>query len=109
MAQNPAAFAQMDTSSIQNLLRALSTVMDAAAFNIADKQQLTALVQSQDEDEELGAPKVANYKSQSGSIVDVLEDLKEKAETKLDTVRKEYVQTKHNYNMMESSLESWSK
>jgi chromosome segregation ATPase len=106
MAKNPAAFAQMDTSSIQNLLRALSTVMDAAAFNIADKQQLTALVQSQDEDEELGAPKVANYKSQSGSIVDVLEDLKEKAETKLDTVRKEYVQTKHNYNMMESSLES---
>jgi len=48
MAKNPAAFAQMDTSSIGGLVKALSAIVDAAAFSGDDKKRLVALVQSQE-------------------------------------------------------------
>merc|ERR1719502_535102 len=52
-----------------------------------------------------GAPAAATYKSQSGGIVDVLEDLKEKAEGELAEARKAESNTKHNFEMMKQSLE----
>merc|ERR1719262_1166191 len=53
----------------------------------------------------MGAPAAASYKSQSGGIVDVLEDLKEKAEGELSDARKAESTAKHNYEMMKQSLE----
>merc|ERR1719502_1368926 len=66
-----------------------------------------ALVQSKqgDEDDAMGAPAASVYKSQSGGIVDVLEDLKEKAEGELSDARKAESTAKHNYAMMKQSLE----
>merc|ERR1719502_714637 len=52
-----------------------------------------------------GAPAAATYKSQSGGIVDVLEDLKEKAEGELAEARKAESNAKHNYSMLKQSLE----
>merc|ERR1719502_791635 len=52
-----------------------------------------------------GAPAAATYKSQSGGIVDVLEDLKEKAEGELAEARKAESNAKHNFEMMKQSLE----
>merc|ERR1719510_2915744 len=90
MAKNPASFAQMNTGSAQRAVKALSAVLDAAAFPTQDQAKLTALVQSQQSDEaddlELGAP--ATYKTHSTGILDVLEDLKEKAEGQLRDLRK---------------------
>ena len=65
-----------------NLVQSLTVVVDAAGFSSSDKSKLMALVQAKqgDEENELGAPAAATYKSQSGGIVDVLEDLKEKAQ-----------------------------
>jgi len=107
MAKNPAAMAQIDTSSMTSLLQSLSTVVDAAGFTSTDSKKLMALVQAQQggEDSEAGAPAAATYKSQSGGIVDLLEDLKEKAETELAEARKAESNTKHNYAMMKQSLE----
>jgi chromosome segregation ATPase len=105
MAKNPAALAQIDHSSMSSLLQSLSAVVDAASFSTQDKQKLVALVQSRQGDEELGAPAAASYKSQSGGIVDVLEDLKEKAEGELAEARKAESSTKHNFEMMKQSLE----
>ena len=80
MAKNPAAFAQLDTSSLKGLVSSLSTIVDAASFPNADKKKLLGLVQSQgsetDEDE-FGPPAAAVYKTHSTSILDVLEDLKD--------------------------------
>merc|ERR1719498_1850954 len=52
-----------------------------------------------------GAPAAAVYKTHSGGIVDVLEDLKEKAEGELSDARKAESNAKHNYNMMKQSLD----
>merc|ERR1719272_889511 len=104
MSKNPAALAQIDQSSMSSLLQSLGAVVDAAGFTNADHQKLTALVQAQGEDSEAGAPAAATYKSQSGGIVDLLEDLKEKAEGELAEARKAESSATHNFGMMSQSL-----
>jgi len=107
MAKNPAALAQIDRTSMSSLLQSLTVVVDAAAFSTQDKKKLIALAQTKqgDEESELGAPAAATYSSQSGGIVDVLEDLKEKAEGELADARKAESSSKHNFGMMKQSLE----
>jgi len=108
MSQSPAALAQIDTKNLDSMVKSLSAVIDAASFSAQDQRNLAALVQSQQgtasEDEELAAPAAAVYKSHSGSIFDVLEDMKEKAEGQLAELRKAESTTKHNFNMLAQSL-----
>jgi len=107
MAKSPASFAQIDTSSLSKLTQALGTVMEAAGMTGSDKSKLTALVQSQDsdDDEETGAPAAATYESKSGGIVDVLNSMKEKAEGELADLRKAEGDARANFNMLKGSLE----
>merc|ERR1719367_1582267 len=106
MAKNPAALAQIDTSSNARLVQTLGAVIDAAGFIGVDKQKLVALVQSQSsDDQEPSAPEAAVYKTHSSGIPDVLEDMKEKAEASLSDLRKEETNSKHNFAMLKQSLE----
>jgi len=107
MAKSPASFAQIDTSNVKMLAQALGSVLDAAAFAGADKSKVMALLQSQsdDDDSEFGAPAAAVYESKSGGIVDVLADMKDKAESELDELRKAEGNAKHNFNMLKQSLD----
>mmetsp|Transcript_8161 Transcript_8161/g.22558 ORF Transcript_8161/g.22558 Transcript_8161/m.22558 type:complete len:710 (+) Transcript_8161:79-2208(+) len=109
MVKNP-AFAQTAISvDLSNTLNALSEVLDAAAMPATDAKKLLGLVQSheasENDDMDLGAPAAATYKTHSGGIIDVLEDLKEKAEGELADVRKAEVNAKHNYEMLAQSLQ----
>mmetsp|Transcript_53759 Transcript_53759/g.150192 ORF Transcript_53759/g.150192 Transcript_53759/m.150192 type:complete len:711 (-) Transcript_53759:135-2267(-) len=108
MAKNPAAFTQLDTSSFKSLMKGLTAVMEAASFTAASKQKLTALVQagqSSDSDEDpMGAPAATVYKTHSSDILDLLEDLKEKAEEDLAALRKAETNAKQNYEMLKQSL-----
>jgi hypothetical protein len=106
MAKHPGAFVQVDGSNSQSIVNALSSIVDAVAFTMADKQKLTALIQDQqkDSDEEFGAPAAAAYKSKSSGILDVLEDLKEKAEEQLSGLRQAESEAQHNFNMVKQSL-----
>merc|ERR1719272_2580492 len=107
MAKNPAALAQVDTKNLDSMVKSLGAVVNAASFTAQDQKNLAALVQSQQgaEDDELGAPAAAVYKSKSGGIFDILEDMKEKAEGQLANLRKAESTTKHNYNMLKQSLD----
>jgi hypothetical protein len=108
MAKNPAAFTQVDTSSFKNLMKGLTAVMEAASFSAASKQRLAALVQasqaSESEEDPMGAPAATVYKTHSTEILDLLEDLKEKAEEDLAALRKAETNTKQNFEMLEQSL-----
>merc|ERR1719335_1220081 len=121
MAKNPALM-QVDTSNFKALIQSLSTVIDAAAIMGEDKKKILTLVQSehqahsQSEDTEdqkadaeeallSAAPAPDAYKSHSGGIVDVLEDLKDKAETELSDTRKAETNAAHNYDMLKTSLD----
>lgn len=110
MQKHPGSFAQLDTSSERSLLTSLSVVIDAAGFSVNDQKKLFSLVQSRKSDEaaddqEPGAPDAAAYKSHSSGILDVLEDMKEKAEIQLSELRKAETSAKHNYDMLKQSLE----
>merc|ERR1719476_63310 len=109
MQKNPAAFAQVNTKSLENVMNSLRTVIDAASFSAQDQNNLLALVQAQQgaeaDEEQLGAPAAAVYKTHSTSIFDVLEDLKEKAEEQLSSLRKAESNTRHNYDLLKQSLE----
>jgi len=112
MAKNPALVQQVQSGDMGKLLKSLSTVIDAAAFSISDRDHLVALVQNRQQgttdeldDSELGAPAASSYKSHSSNIIDVLEDLKEKAEEELADLRKAEASTKHNYLMLKQSLD----
>ena len=99
-------FAEIDTRDSQKMVQALSALVDAAGFSGSDNERLVALVQQQndDSDEELGAPAAAVYESKAGGIVDVLTDMKDKAEGELAELRKAENNAKHNYNMLKQSL-----
>merc|ERR1719335_346183 len=102
---------QVDPTKLDVLLKTLSTVVDAASFSQGDKQKLLALVQSRqksaedaDMDTMLGAPDPTVYKGHSGGIVDVLTDMKEKAEAQLSEERKAETESKHNYEVLKVAL-----
>merc|ERR1719379_2146525 len=87
MSKNPALLQKrVELGNMNKLFQTLNAVIDAASFSLTDKKKLTALVQAQqaekdeDDDEETSAPAAVAYKSKSGSIIDILEDMKEKAE-----------------------------
>lgn len=88
-----------------NLADALKVIIDASMINSADASRLTALVQTSDEDAAPGAPAAAAYENHSGGIIDAVENLREKAEAQLDKARKEEMTSKHNFEMLEQSLE----
>jgi hypothetical protein len=98
----------VDMKNLQGLMKTLSIVIDAAALSSQDKKSLIALVQSKedsdDDDAEFGAPAPDAYKSHSGGIVEVLEDMKEKAEGELSEARKAESNSQHNYDMLKQGI-----
>merc|ERR1719387_1917717 len=100
MAKNPALLQQVDTSSTERLVKSLGVVIEAAAFSVPEQKKLLALVQARarsgDSEEAeaeadeaaMGAPDPAVYKTHSTGIVEVLEDMLEKAEAELKDLRK---------------------
>jgi len=99
------SFAQIDTSNLSNLLLSLGAITDAAGLDGSSKQKLLALVQARDEDGDLGAPTASNYNSHSGGIIEVLEDMKDKAEGQLADLRKTETKQKNSYNLLKQSLD----
>merc|ERR1719453_238931 len=106
---------QMGSASMVQLKKAhtveqaLNVLVQASAFSSADAKQLAAMVQtsseSDDGDEELAAPAGANYASHSGGILDLLQSLLEKAETKLSEARAAETKAISDFEMLKLSLE----
>jgi predicted nucleic acid-binding Zn-ribbon protein len=111
MEKNPASFAQIDTANLDSLVQSMNLVIDAAGFSARDKHKLVALLQAQqgssdeDGDDDPGAPDAATYKSHSGGILDVLSDMKDKAESQLSDLRKAEATSAHEYDMLKQSLD----
>lgn len=101
-----AALAQVDKRNFAGIISALKVVTDAASFTANDRSKLMSFVQSQHttEEDEFAAPAGDSYKSQSGSIVDVLQDMKDKAESQLSEIRNAEVASKNEYKQLSVSL-----
>jgi hypothetical protein len=88
---------------------ALSTVIEASWMPEASKSKMEAFMATGTEaDEELSLHQpqatVKAYESKSGGIVETLEDMKDKAETALNNLRREETKARHAFEMIHQSL-----
>merc|ERR1719217_1022160 len=107
MAKTGAAFLQVQNA--KSLADTFRVLVEASTISFEDGKRLTAFVQSQhqasDDYEELGAPDPTVYKSKSGSIVDVLNNILEDAEGQLADERKKESNSQHNYDLLKQELD----
>jgi len=84
----------------------LGMMVQAESLSSADAHKLTALVQTvqRSDDDDSGAPDPAAYESQSGGVIDTMNDLLEKAQTQLDTTRATEQKNVQNFEMLKQSL-----
>jgi len=90
------------------LATSLSKIIEASWVNEHDRKVVRSLLQTGDSDEDLSFQPQATttaYSSQSGGIVDTLEDMREKAEESLSSTRKDEMEAAHAFALLKQSLE----
>merc|ERR550537_1243558 len=104
------SFAQVSKAALSQLTDTLAVVLKASAFSSDDKNKLQALVQEAEgtDDDFLSrsAPDAKAYESHSGSILDTLEDMKEKAVAMRNEAQKGEMKSKHAFEMLAQSLKN---
>merc|ERR1719375_601899 len=102
-----ASFAQV-ASKFKDVTDAVELVMQASVFSTKDRRALSALVQTDADDDFLqqpsGAPAAKAYESHSGSIVETLEDMEDKAKAMRNEGQKAEMTSKHNFELLAQSL-----
>jgi len=105
LAKAPGA-ALVQVQDVVGVVGALEAMVKASVFSAADATKLTAFVQgARQSDDDAGAPAAAVYESKAGGIVDVLEDLLDKAQTKLSDARGKETKAQQNFELLKQSLE----
>jgi len=102
------SFAQLSKGALTELTDSLEVVARASAFSADDKSKLQALVQETQDDDFLSAsaPDAKAYESHSGSILDTLEDMKEKAVAMRNDQQKAEMKAQHSFEMLAQSLKN---
>jgi len=99
-----------EPKGVSGVVQAISAMVQASVFSSADAKRLTSFAQAaqaaQDSDglDDSGAPDAAVYEGHSGGIVDVLQNLLDKAQEQLDGARKAETTDTHNFAMLKQSL-----
>lgn len=90
----------LQVKNAPSLLEAIQLMMDASMIGHQDANKLTALLQDQEE-----KPEPAAYKSKSGGITEMLEDMMDKSRDELNELRKKETEAKHSFEMLTQSLQ----
>jgi len=105
---NKGGAAMMQVRNAGSLAQTFDAMVRASMITTGDASRLTAFVQdsqkAHDADEAPDAPAGAVYESQSGNIVDTLQDLSEKAESQLSDLRQTEVKDRHSFEQLKMSL-----
>jgi hypothetical protein len=106
MKKGGAAMVQVQKAG-NNMVQALSALVDASLIGSSDAEKLTALMQSSssDDEDDTGAPAAAVYEGHSSGIIDTLENLLEKAKGSLAKARGTERANANNFAMLKQSLE----
>jgi chromosome segregation ATPase len=111
--------ASMPAKQLKKLVSTLGSIVESAMLTGQQKRRLKSFLQEHQKEKEddgedfslkssLRQPqaKAVAYESQSGGIIDILEETKDKAEAELSDARKAEMEAKHSYEMIRQSLES---
>eukprot|EP00933_Yihiella_yeosuensis_P028994 TRINITY_DN22735_c4_g1_i1.p1 TRINITY_DN22735_c4_g1~~TRINITY_DN22735_c4_g1_i1.p1 ORF type:complete len:654 (-),score=238.17 TRINITY_DN22735_c4_g1_i1:329-2290(-) len=88
-----------DTDDESGFVGALSAVLDAAVMDTRSKTSLLSFVSSQ-------SPDVAAYTKKSGSIIEVLQDMKSKARMDLNKIEMDASNSRNSFELLKGSLEN---
>jgi len=101
------AASMIQMKNAHSVTEALTAMVQATSLESADASRLTALLQSDDDDsdDDTGAPAAAVYESQSGGVLDTLEDLQEKAQAQLDAAREAETKSNQAFELVKQSLD----
>jgi len=107
------AFIQKVNVKLPEVLQVMNIITEAAAFSTSDRAKLRSLLQERqnahdesNDEVEVAAPASAAYSSKSGSIVDTLEDMKDKAEKQLTDLRTGEQQARHVFDKLVTALKA---
>jgi len=95
----------MQMKKAGTVVEALQAMVQAQGLSSADGAKLTALIQHTSDEDDAGAPDPAVFENQSGGVLDVLNDLLEKAQGELDGARTKENSDMQNFQMLKQSLE----
>merc|ERR1719331_2524670 len=102
------SFAQISKGAVKELVSTLEVVAKASVVSSDDQEKLTALIQAAEDDGDdflsATAPDAKAYESHSGSILDVLEDMKEKAMGMKNEAEKSEMKAQHSFEMLAASI-----
>eukprot|EP00397_Hematodinium_sp_SG-2012_P013167 GEMP01013361.1.p1 GENE.GEMP01013361.1~~GEMP01013361.1.p1 ORF type:complete len:684 (+),score=217.54 GEMP01013361.1:36-2054(+) len=95
---------------MDKLRPALTALLNAAIFSTQDTRQLKAFMQAQSGDDDDSGPGFMNptakaYEGHSGSLLDTLSNMQEKAEGMLAEARRTEMNAKHNFELLAQSLD----
>jgi len=101
------AASMLQTKNAHSVAEALTAMVQATSLESADASRLTALLQSDDDDsdDDAGAPAAAVHESQSGTVIETLEDLEEKAQAQLDAAREAESKSLAAFELLKQSLD----
>lgn len=89
---------------VKQLSAGLSKVIDAAWVDEGSTKVLKGFLQASEDASDNDLMLHKNSEQVAGSLIDTLEDLKEKAEETLSSTRKSEVKARHNFEMMSQNL-----
>jgi len=94
------ALFQVKGKGVPSLIQAVQAMMDASMIGHEDAKTLTSLMQDSDLQ-----PVAPAYKSKSGGIMEMLEDMMDKSKEELTKLRSKETEAKHSYEMLTQSLQ----
>jgi len=90
----------VNSNDIKQLLHTMTAVVNAASLSLHDQKNLMSLAQNDD----AGMGETTGSGSGSTSVLDLIEDLKQKAENQLAALRKDETNIRYNFESVEVSL-----
>merc|ERR1719356_2389198 len=107
----------LQVQQAKDIVSALKAMVEASVISSGDKDRMDAFIQScsstgadadsdADSKEETFAPDADAYESKSGGIIDMLQDLMEKANNQLDGLRKTETDAANTYALSKQSWEA---
>jgi len=102
-----ASAALLQSTGVTHLAEALSVMVRASGFSSTDAQKLTALVQQSEdaEGDNEGAPSASVYEGHSGGILDVMQDLLDKADVQLKNAQNKETGNLFMFQKLKQSIE----
>jgi hypothetical protein len=102
-----ASAALLQSTGTTHLVEALNVMVQASGFSSSDAKKLTALVQQSEDSEgdNEGAPSASVYEGHSGGILDVLQDLLDKADVQLKNAQNKETSNLFMFQKLKQSIE----